>query len=784
MGDTEDDRVSEDMENTSKRLFKLCMKGEWGKVVETYSKDKKVHTAKITRTGDTALHIAVIDGQYDVVRQLVRLIPEEALRIQNERKNTALHLAASMGSVGMCECIASSEPSLLNMRNLDGETPLFLAALHGRKHVFLCLHHRSNNIHTKDPNYYSNCRRNDGDTILHSAIAGDYFDLAFQIIDLYGDLVNSVNEDGLTPLHLLANKPSVFKSGGRLGRFEALVYYAIIVNELKVAPSCQQQCPTTDKEKNSYPKNYQTCMEFLRMTKIFTLVVIKPFTQFLQKKLPPKDQTVTERVDLEASKKVATNNGAVTEASGSETSDRSRPLYPTNYNSCVDLFKFVFVVMSVIFGAGSANINKIRRKKEKHVWSAQIMDELLKRASMYEYDDDGNKPLQNLGDKDQQTDPYSFDGGGSVTLADITEEQQHLTIKGEPKHQKIGGKKDENPLGSSLNLYCCHCTSKKDEKNEKISTKEKKVLETPILIAAKNGVTEMVAKIMDSFPVAVHDMDAKKKNIVLLAVENRQTYLYNFLLSKKNLKESNIFEKVDNEGNSALHLAAKLGDYKPWLIPGEALQMHWEIKWYLFVKGSMQPHFFSHYNNENKTPRDIFSETHKDLVRSGGEWLKKTAESCSLVAALIAAVAFSTSTNVPGDFKDDTGSPTLEERPEFKAFAIASLIALCCSVTSLVLFLSILTSRYQERDFGKNLPRKLILGLTSLFMSITSMMVCFCAGHFFVLKDKLKSVAFPVYAVTCLPVTLFALAQFPLYIDLTWATFKKVPQRGYKTSLT
>lgn len=118
-------------------------------------------------------------------------------------------------------------------------------------------------------------------------------------------------------------------------------------------------------------------------------------------------------------------------------------------------------------------------------------------------------------------------------------------------------------------------------KNEKINTKKKKVLETPILIAAKNGVTEMVEKIIDSFPFVVHDMDAKKKNIVLLAVENRQTYLYNFLLNKKNLKKSNIFGKVDKKGNSALHLAAKLGDYKPWLIPGEALQMHWEIKWYL-----------------------------------------------------------------------------------------------------------------------------------------------------------------------------------------------------------
>jgi len=51
-----------------------------------------------------------------------------------------------------------------------------------------------------------------------------FTDLAFQIIHLYGDLVNSVNESGLTPLHLLANKPSVFKSGGRLGRFERIVY--------------------------------------------------------------------------------------------------------------------------------------------------------------------------------------------------------------------------------------------------------------------------------------------------------------------------------------------------------------------------------------------------------------------------------------------------------------------------------------------------------------------------------------------------------------------------------
>ncbi|KAG2395919.1 uncharacterized protein HKW66_Vig0067050 [Vigna angularis] len=720
MAEKGDGIASEDIEETSKRLFKLCMHGEWTEVVATYEKDKKAQTAKITRTGDTALHVAVNDRQCDIVKKLVALIRDkekgerEALRIKNERDNTALHFAASIGSRKMCEYIASDEASLLSMRNVDGETPLFLAALHGRKEAFLFLHYRYTSDNT---DRYSYCRRYDGDTILHSAIAGDYFDLAFQIIHLYGDLVNLVNESGLTPLHLLANKPSVFKSGCHLGRFERIVYKAIIVKKLTEPEPhpTEDQLPITEEENFSYPKNFETCTDLLTVVKVVTT----PLTHFLRKILPHGG---TER-DLEASKKTATNNEAETKSPGSETSDWQHPLFPPNYQRCVDLFKIVFVIMSVIFGT----------------------DVLLAKASTYEYADDGSVPEQKLENKDHHTNPYCFDEWGNVTWDRNTEDKQ----------QKNG--------------------------NEKINMEEK-VRETPILIAAKNGVTEMVEKIMESFPVAVHDMDANKKNIVLLAVENRQTYLYDLLLKKKNLKES-IFGSVDNEGNSALHLAAKLGDYKPWLFPGEALQMHWEIKWYLFVKETMQPHFFRRYNRKNKTPRDIFSETHRDLLKSGGEWLKKTSESCSVVAALIATVAFSTSTTVPGDFKDDIGTPTLGYRPEFKVFAISSLIALCCSVTSMVIFLSILTSRYQERDFGKILPRKLILGLTSLFMSITSIMVCFCVGHFFILEGKLKSVAFPVYAVTCLPVTLFALAQFPLYIDLILATLKKVPQRGYKTPL-
>jgi hypothetical protein len=91
--------------------------------------------------------------------------------------------------------------------------------------------------------------------------------------------------------------------------------------------------------------------------------------------------------------------------------------------------------------------------------------------------------------------------------------------------------------------------------------------ETPILIAAKNGIVEMVEKIIEKFPVAINDVNAEKKNIVLLSVENRQPHVYQFLLSlKRNIVKESIFRQVDSKGNSALHLAATLGDFKPWSI--------------------------------------------------------------------------------------------------------------------------------------------------------------------------------------------------------------------------
>ncbi|XP_034229895.1 uncharacterized protein LOC117638848 isoform X2 [Prunus dulcis] len=708
-----------DTESIKKYLFKITMKSQWKEVVQIYSQNPQVRNARITRTGDTALHIAVSDSQEEHVEKLVQLVSVEELKIQNDRGNTPLHLAASMGNVRMCECIAKDHPCLVNVLNKDNETPLFLAALHGRKDAFLCLHYICTPAFD-DPQRYNKCRRKDGETILHCAILGDYFDLAFQIIYLYKDLVNYVNEEGYSPLHLLASKPSAFKSGSHLRPFKRIIYYCIYVDDLKVEQKDQfkQGLIKTFKEEKDpkYPENYQTCVNYFR---VFRKLVQLFVTKILRR---GKNSADTENP-------VADTDGA-----------RGHQSFPVNYSTCFDFVKLISKAMLIVLGLGSMEIRKTREKKEKHKWAFQIMNELLKRAVMYEDEDSGMNPqgaAPSLRDNDE-TRPYEIVDGGKENIA----EAETIEMK---------------------------------------TPKAMKIMETPILIAAKNGVTEMVEKILELFPVAIHDMNAEKKNMVLLAVENRQPHVYNLLLKRDNLRNS-LLCKVDDKGNSALHLAAKLGEHKPWLIPGAALQMQWEIKWYEFVKASVPPNFFSRHNKQSKTARDIFTETHAKEVEAGGQWLNSTSKSCSVVAALIATVAFATSTTVPGGMKQDSGEPTLENQPAFEAFAIASLVALCFSVTSMVMFLSILTSRYQEKDFGKDLPRKLLLGLTSLFVSITSMLVSFSAGHFFMLKDKLKYAAFPVYAVTCLPVTFFAMAQFPLYVDLLWATYKKVPQRSYKVA--
>ncbi|KAJ7972747.1 putative Ankyrin repeat-containing protein [Quillaja saponaria] len=474
-------------------LYNFALKSDWEQVIEIYKNYDWTHTSTITKSGDTALHVAVIDDKYNFVKQLVDIITEinpanasRALGIQNERGNTPLHFAASRGYVEMCVCIAQVDPSLVGSRNNGGETPLFLAALRGHKDTFLFLHT------TCPDKIIQHCRRNGGQIILHCTIQREYFDLAIHIIYFYEDLVNSVDENGITPLHVLASKPSAFRSGNHLQWWTNIIYHCY----------------------RNFPENYATCYELLK--------------------------------------------SACKEVPG-----------PT--------------------GFGLAGIRKI---KEKHTWSCQIMDKLLQRNAMYSSQKTGSKPLTQS-EEEEETNPYNIRREVETTPSDIRNKinpvKQESPQAGEAAIleaarngvvEMLVGIRDQFPVsipGTTVekkNTLLVAVENKQPlileisiKKNVTNLAEEAKI--TPFLEAAKNGVVEMVDRILDLFPVSIHDTTVDKKNILLVAVENRQPRIFEILREKNVLK--NLIQSVDSNENTVLHLAAMLSKYKPWQIPGSCL---------------------------------------------------------------------------------------------------------------------------------------------------------------------------------------------------------------------
>lgn len=176
-------------------------------------------------------------------------------------------------------------------------------------------------------------------------------------------------------------------------------------------------------------------------------------------------------------------------------------------------------------------------------------------------------------------------------------------------------------------------------------------------------------------------------------------------------------------------------------------------------------------NDNGKTPVELFNETHQELMEEGEQWMKGTSSSCTIVAALVVTIVFAAAITVPGGNKQDTGLPFFSTRKAFIIFAISDALALFSSTSSLLLFLSIQSSHYAEQDFLSALPKRLICGFLTLFLSILFMMIAFASTLQIVFGDTTSWILVPVIGLACIPVTLFASLQFPRLIDMIKCTY-------------
>ncbi|XP_059633233.1 protein ACCELERATED CELL DEATH 6-like isoform X2 [Cornus florida] len=304
-------------------------------------------------------------------------------------------------------------------------------------------------------------------------------------------------------------------------------------------------------------------------------------------------------------------------------------------------------------------------------------------------------------------------------------------------------------------------------------SKAKEIIKSSLMSAASSGIPEVIEEILEVFPELAYCRNEKGQHIFHVAILNRCESVFNLIYQFHEEVRQIILSTVDSNSNRCLELVADLGKEQKLHLrasaAGAALQMQRELQWFKEVEKSSFDHF--DYNTDKRsTPRIIFTETHEELVKEGEKWMKDTATSCTIIAALVATIVFAAAITVPGGNDDISGLPIFLQDKAFIVFIISDVLALFSSVSSVLEFLSILTSRYAEIDFLSTLPNRLIIGLVTLFISIISMMIAFGAILQLLFGHKSTWIIFPIIAFSSIPVTIFAYSQFPLLLDMIKST--------------
>jgi ankyrin repeat protein len=148
---------------------------------------------------ETALHIEAMGGQTEFVRELLKLKPDFATRLDKEGFS-AIHIASANGFVEIVRKILKFSPELALLKSNDGRTSLHCAAVTGRVQVIREL-----------VDFFPDCIGDvtpRGKTALHIAVKYNQFEAFDAMFDIVKqqlnmqEIMSAGDENGNTVLHL------------------------------------------------------------------------------------------------------------------------------------------------------------------------------------------------------------------------------------------------------------------------------------------------------------------------------------------------------------------------------------------------------------------------------------------------------------------------------------------------------------------------------------------------------------------------------------------------------
>ncbi|KAL8246853.1 hypothetical protein R6Q59_008069 [Mikania micrantha] len=307
--------------------------------------------------------------------------------------------------------------------------------------------------------------------------------------------------------------------------------------------------------------------------------------------------------------------------------------------------------------------------------------------------------------------------------------------------------------------------------NMRFATLKKSYSSQILFVAAEMGNTMFLVELIHGYPDLIWKVNDNNQSIFHIAVKHRHEGIYNLLYEIVAMKDL-ITPLTDEHENNMLHLVGTRAKQKQLEdVSGVALQMQRELLWFQEVKNMIPHHLREQKNEDGLTPQELFTIEHKESVTQGEKWMKGTTNQCMVVAALIATIVFAAAFTVPGGYDQNNGIPIFDSKATFIVFVMADAISLFTSSASILIFLAILTSRYAERDFLESLPKKLISGLATLFISITTMTIAFGISFFVLYHKGLLWVPVLICVFAVLPVLLYVKLQYALFIDVMSSTY-------------
>ncbi|XP_049388197.1 uncharacterized protein LOC125852514 isoform X3 [Solanum stenotomum] len=196
------------------------------------------------------------------------------------------------------------------------------------------------------------------------------------------------------------------------------------------------------------------------------------------------------------------------------------------------------------------------------------------------------------------------------------------------------------------------------------------IVPNPLIQASKHKIDELVVEILQKYHEVVETLDENKRNILHIAAEHKNRFLFDYLL-KKVASQNRMLADIDENGNTILHYAANVGTpfftsttehiESVWCVMS-VLMMMWGVLWFKYIKYNMHPRLWDVKNSEGLKAEELFEKNHLHVRKEAETAVRNLSNSTLVLSTLLCTINFAAIFTVPGGFEERTGLPILLDK--------------------------------------------------------------------------------------------------------------------------